>query len=85
MDLSYHPVSFNRCTGEVNVFELVTTLSGKLFPVQYLRVDHVATRRTVSVNSTFVKFRILTDLITNTRLLINSLLHYIVCRAATNN
>jgi hypothetical protein len=64
-------VSFNRCIVEVDVFELSTVW--KLFPVQYLCLGRVCTRRT------FVKFGILNDLRTNTRLLIHSDKKILLC------
>jgi hypothetical protein len=56
---------------EVDVFELSTVW--KLFPVQYLCLGRVCTRRT------FVKFGILNDLRTNTRLLIHSDKKILLC------
>jgi hypothetical protein len=74
-------VSLNRCTAEVNIFELGTTLPGNCSRYSICAWITLQPPRRTSVNSTLVKFGILNDLITNTRLLIQCT----VCRAATNN
>jgi hypothetical protein len=65
-------VSLKRCTVKVNVFELGTTLSGNCSRYSicaWITLPPVAPYASIiSVNPTFIKFGILNDLITNTRL-----------------
>jgi hypothetical protein len=69
-------MSLNLYTMEINVFELVTTLSGNCsrYSIGAWAVlpPAVPYATTTSVNSMFVKFAILNDLTANTRLLIHS-------------
>jgi hypothetical protein len=81
---SHFYVSIDWTTGEVNVFG--TNLSGNCSRYNICAWATLPPSYTtsISVNSTFVKFSILNDLMRKTRLLMLTLLHCTVCSAATN-